>query len=67
MKSDFVNKNFVLYDGHPEKGVDRFIDYVLLDEDNSVLAVIEAKKFSKDEDSGRIQARTYAKDIEEQS
>ena len=31
VKSDFVNKNFVFYDGHPEKGVDRFIDYLLLD------------------------------------
>ena len=67
VKSDFANKNLVYYDGHVEKGVDRFIDYLLLDEDNSVLAIIEAKKFSKDEDRGRIQARTYAKDIEKQT
>jgi type I restriction enzyme R subunit len=66
VKSDFVGKRFVFYDGHPEKGVDRFIDYVLLDEDHSVLAIIETKKFSKDEEKGRIQARTYAKDIERQ-
>lgn len=66
VKSDFVNKRLVFYDGHPEKGVDRFIDYLLLDEDFSVLGIIEAKKFSKDEEKGRIQARTYAKDIEQQ-
>ena len=66
VKSDFVNKKFVFYDGHPEKNVDRFVDYVLLDEDYSVLAIIEAKRFSKDEEKGRIQARTYAKDIEKQ-
>ncbi len=66
VKSDFITKNFVFYDGNIEKNVDRFIDYVLLDEDRSVLAIIEAKRFSKDEKNGRIQARTYAKDIEKQ-
>lgn len=67
VKSDFVNKKLVFYDGHPEKGIDRFIDYLLLDEDYSVLAIVEAKSFSKDEAKGRIQARTYAKDIEKQT
>src|SRR3972149_2566546 len=67
VKSDFVNKNYVVYDGSPQKGVDKFIDYVLLDEDNSVLAIIEAKAFSNDAEKGRIQARTYAKDIENQT
>ena len=67
VKSDFVNKKLVFYDGHPEKGVDRFIDYLLLDEDYSVLTIVEAKSFSKDEEKGRIQARTYAKDIEKQT
>ncbi|MFH0767710.1 MAG: DEAD/DEAH box helicase family protein, partial [Bacillota bacterium] len=67
VKSNFANKKLVFYDGHPEKGVDRFIDYLLLDEDNSVLAIIEAKSFSKDEYKGRIQARTYAKDVEKQT
>jgi len=72
VKSDFVNKKFVFYDGHPEKGVDRFIDYLLLDEDYSVLAIVEAKSFSEDEEKGReekgrVQARTYAKDIEKQT
>ncbi|CAG0978410.1 MAG: DEAD/DEAH box helicase family protein [Candidatus Methanoperedens sp.] len=66
IKSDFKNKNFVLFDGNIEKNIDRFIDYVLLDEDYSVLAIIESKRFSLNEDKGRIQARTYSKDIEAQ-
>jgi len=66
VKSDFANKRLVYYAGHPQKGMDRFIDYLLLDEDNTVLALIEAKKYCKDEERGRIQARTYAQDIERQ-
>jgi len=66
VKSEFKQKNFVLFDGRVEKDVDRFIDYVLLDEDNSVLAIIEVKRFSEDEEKGRVQARTYSKDIEKQ-
>ena len=66
VKSDFKNKHFIFFDGKIEKGVDRFIDYVLLDENNTVLAIIEAKRYSKNEKIGRIQARTYSKDIERQ-
>lgn len=65
VKSDFKNTNFVLFEGTVAEG-DRFIDYVLLAEDNSPLAIIEAKKYSRDPKQGRIQARTYAKDIEKQ-
>jgi type I restriction enzyme, R subunit len=67
VKSDFVNKQFVFHEGQVEKKVDRFIDYLLLDEDYSVLSLIEVKRFSQDEEKGRIQARSYAKDIEIQS
>ena len=67
VKSDFRQKDFVFSDiNNIEKGVDRFIDYVLLDEYRTVLAIIEAKRFSIDEKKGRIQARTYSKDIESQ-
>lgn len=66
VKSDFNAKEFVEFGGNVEKDVDRFIDYVLLDEDYTVLAIVEAKRFSKDEEKGRIQARTYSKDIEKQ-
>jgi len=66
VKSDFKNKVFILFKGNPEHNVDRFIDYLLLDEDNTPLAVIEAKRFTKNPENGRIQARTYSKDIESQ-
>ncbi|MDP3034194.1 MAG: restriction endonuclease subunit R, partial [Methanobacteriaceae archaeon] len=66
VKSNFKNKNFIYFNGSVERGVDRFIDYVLLDEDYTPLAIIEAKRFSKDPDIGRIQARSYAQDIESQ-
>ena len=59
VKSDFVNKNYVVYDGSPQKGVDRFIDYVLLGEGFSVLAIIEAKAFSKDEEKGKFWALDF--------
>ena len=51
VKSDFINRDYVFFDGVVEKYVDRFIDYVLLDEDNTTLAIIEAKHFSKNEKS----------------
>ncbi|MDO8870545.1 MAG: DEAD/DEAH box helicase family protein [Methanobacteriaceae archaeon] len=66
VKSNFKNKNIIYFNGSVERGVDRFIDYVLLDEDYTPLAIIEAKRFSKDPDIGRIQARSYAQDIESQ-
>ena len=66
-KSDFKVKKYVVNDGNIEKGVDKFIDYVLLDSDRSVLAIIEAKRFSLDAEKGSIQATTYQKDIESQT
>src|SRR3989338_1053237 len=63
VKSNFKTKNYALFTGSYEKGVDRFIDYVLLAQDNSPLAIIEAKKYAKDPEDGRIQARTYQEDI----
>lgn len=66
VKSDFKNKNYILDNGIYESG-DHYIDYLLLGEDNSPIAIIEAKRYSKDPQDGRIQARTYAKDIESQT
>src|SRR3989338_5536301 len=59
-------KEYIKDKSNIEKGVDRFIDYLLLDEDNSPLALIEAKKTSVSVDKGEIQARTYREDIEKQ-
>ena len=66
VKSNFKNNDLVFFNGLIEKGIDHFIDYLLLNEDKSPLAIIEAKRFSKDPEQGRIQARTYSKDIEKQ-
>ncbi len=57
VKSDFKKKDYRFKEEGIEKGVDRFIDYLLLAQDNSPLAIIEAKAFSKDPKKGRIQAR----------
>jgi len=66
VKSNFKTKNYVLFNSSYEKNVDRFIDYILLAQDNSPLAIIEAKKCAKDPEDGRIQARTYQEDIRKQ-
>lgn len=42
-----------------------YIDYVLYDEDDKPLAVIEAKKTAKNADLGKHQARCYADGIEQ--
>lgn len=65
VKSDIKNKQYVLYSGSVEKNVDMFIDYLLLSEDYAPLALIEAKRYCKDPEQGRIQARSYAKTIED--
>lgn len=65
VKSNFKLKKYQLFEGKKlEKGVDRYIDYLLIDEDNRPLAIIEAKKYLKDPEEGDAQARTYQADIE---
>ncbi|MFA5259021.1 MAG: restriction endonuclease subunit R, partial [Candidatus Pacearchaeota archaeon] len=65
VRSKFKIKEYILSQGQGDDS-GRFIDYLLLAEDNSPIALIEAKKFSVSEDKGRAQARTYLKDIENQ-
>lgn len=67
LKSNFNTKEYVLFNGKIERGKDRFIDYLLLDEDNSPLAIIEAKRSSIDWKKGEIQAKTYQEDIKKQT
>jgi len=66
VKSNFLTKEYVSLEAGIEKNVDRFIDYLLLDEDRSPLAIVEAKKTSVSVEKGDIQARTYREDIEKQ-
>jgi type I restriction enzyme R subunit len=49
------------YDGH------QFADYVLLGKDGKPLAVIEAKKTSKDAGLGREQAKQYCLNIQKKT
>ena len=69
VKSNFKKRDYTLADKNSdvEKGVDRFIDYLLLDSSDQPLAIIEAKKTSVSEEKGRIQARTYRQDVEKQT
>jgi type I restriction enzyme, R subunit len=66
VKSNFKTKEYVGLEAGIEKNVDRFIDYLLLGEDRSPLAIIEAKKTAVSVEKGEIQARTYREDIEKQ-
>ncbi len=51
-------------DGQPTETGKGFVDYVLIGDDGKPLAVIEAKKTSKDPDIGKKQATLYADAIE---
>lgn len=48
VKSNFKTKEYLGRELGIEKGVDRFIDYLLLDEDKSPVAIVECKKTSID-------------------
>lgn len=67
IKSKFNEKEFKFAGEGIEKGVDHFIDYLLLAEDRSPLAIIEAKRTSVAIEKGEIQARLYRDDIEKQT
>ena len=54
VKSDFKNKQLAFHEGSIEKGVDLFIDYLLLDNNYYPLAIIEAKKTLYNEDKGSV-------------
>ncbi len=52
--------------GMPSASGQGFADYVLFDDDGKPLAVVEAKKTSKDVDAGSQQAKLYADCLEKQ-
>src|SRR3989338_10685350 len=66
VKSNFKTKEYIGREVGIERGMDRFMDYLLLDEDRSPIAIIECKKTSISIEKGEIQARTYREDIEKQ-
>jgi len=67
VKSNFKTKEYSFDKENIEKGVDRFIDYLLLDEQYFPLAIIEVKRTSISVEKGEIQAKSYQKDIEKQT
>jgi type I restriction enzyme, R subunit len=66
VKSNFKTKEFKYIGDETEDGENRFIDYLLLDEQRNPVAIIEAKKTSVDIEKGEIQGRTYRDDVEKQ-
>jgi len=66
VKSRFKIKDFKFIGDETEEGENRFIDYLLLDEQRNSVAIIEAKKTSVDIEKGEIQGRTYREDVEKQ-
>jgi type I restriction enzyme R subunit len=66
VKSNFKAREYKVFDGKVEKGVDRFIDYVLTDQYENPIAIIEAKRTSLNVEKGEIQSKTYQEDIENQ-
>ncbi|GJQ33539.1 MAG: hypothetical protein HBSAPP04_23780 [Ignavibacteriaceae bacterium] len=60
-KPDSVQENEHVYDGH------QYADYALLGDDGYPLAVVEAKKSSRDARAGQEQAKQYAKNIQTQT
>jgi type I restriction enzyme R subunit len=57
---DGVTEARTPYEGH------QYCDYVLLGKDGKPLAVVEAKKASKDPSIGREQAKQYCQNIQKQ-
>jgi len=66
VKSNFKTKEYIFSRGEKDNS-GRFIDYLLVGEDDSPIALIEAKRTSVSIDKGRAQSRTYLRDIESQT
>lgn len=61
-----VKEEFEIHDMNGEKGKKGYADYVLFGRDGLPLAVVEAKRTSKDPNIGRQQAVLYANALEKQ-
>ncbi len=67
-QSDFKKRNYKDYKDTFENELEsKYADYLILDKRGDPLAVIEAKKTSKDPIIGKTQAREYAEDIKKQT
>lgn len=67
-QSDFKSQDYKTFDETFEtEGEKAYADYILLDSQGNPLAVVEAKKSSKDPITGQKQAEDYADDIKKQT
>jgi type I restriction enzyme, R subunit len=63
---DFIKRKEIEYKLTLENGDIGYADYVIWDEDDTPLAVIEAKKYSKNISAGKYQAQLYAQALQKQ-
>jgi len=67
-QSDFVKRDYKTFEDTFENNEEKaYSDYLLLDSKGDPLAIIEAKKTSKDPITGQKQAEGYADDIKKQT
>jgi len=67
-QSDFVTNTYRTYgDTYGNGQESRYADYLLLDSNGAAIAIIEAKKTSKDPRIGQKQAEQYADDVKVQT
>lgn len=67
-QSDFVKRDYKTFEDTFENNDEKaYADYLLLDSKGDPLAIIEAKKTSKDPITGQKQAEGYADDIKKQT
>ncbi len=67
-QSDFRARNYRTRDDTRKAGEEHaYADYLLLDRSGSPLAIVEAKRTTKDPITGQKQAEDYADDIKEQT
>ncbi|MCV6607496.1 MAG: DEAD/DEAH box helicase family protein [Campylobacterales bacterium] len=63
---EFVNRKDIEYPLVLDNGDNGFADYVLWDDDDTPLAIVEAKKYSKGVDAGKFQAKLYGNALEKE-
>src|SRR3989344_8650037 len=67
-QSNFKKKNYqTVSETLKNDDESKYVDYLLLDKQGYPLAIIEAKRTSKDPIVGKRQAREYAEDVKEQT
>lgn len=67
-QSDFVKRDYKTFEDTFENNEEKaYVDYLLIDNKGDPLAIVEAKRTSKDPITGQKQAEDYADDIKKQT